>query len=291
MKTLNLFFALLLCTTASAQTSILADFKAIPLAPATAKAGFDASKTGIFDNHYMYNDCSVAMSAYADRLVKNGEPYKKAAEARSNKTNPAAQGAANDFSDLNSPETQAKIAKMSDAEKMKFAMEIQQRMANNKNIQQINTTNKPDPLTGLATQINQKANELALALPEYKTPTFPGYGACEGLCSESNPACGKIVAACENKVAHDFYNKQVAEYARLVKTSLDNYNAKKSELEKLLTDFDTQSKKYTTDDIHASVLGVYVAISSIAERMKRNEKAAALLIIDAKNNGYTQKDF
>ncbi len=291
MKTPYTFIAALLCAAASAQTTVLNDFKAMPLAPATAKAAFDASKTEIFDHHYMYNDCSAAMNNYANRLVKNGEPYKNAAMARNNATNPAAQAAANDFSDLNSPETQAKIAKMSDAEKMKFAMEIQQRMAKNKNVQQIQTTNKPDPLVNLTTLITQKANELALALPEYKTPAFPGFVACTGLCNESNPACAKIVSACESKVANDFYNKQVAEYAKLVKTSLDNYNAKKTDLEKLLSDFDTQSKKYTTDDIHASVLGVYVAIGTIADRMKRNEKAGALLILDAKNNGYTQKNF
>ena len=122
-----LFAGLLIKASLVAQTSMLAEFKAMPAFPADANTDFTSSKITKADSRYIYQDNSQPVHDYSIRLQNDARPYQDIVTAKARQGIPSGKAAANDFSDLSSPETQAKIAKMSKEEQMKFAMEIQAR--------------------------------------------------------------------------------------------------------------------------------------------------------------------
>lgn len=274
-----------------AQTAATSDFNSIPLIVGSSKAAFEQSKTKVFNGNYMYENYSDQIKLVFDQIQTHCEPYKKAAENKAVATNAPAAGAAADFADLNSPAMQEKIAKMSQEEKVKFAMEVQQRMAANKNVQQINQLNKPDPLLDLSTRITNEAQRLASLLADYKMQTRPDYSSCEKLCSESNPVCYKIVSTCQKKKAKDYYKQEMGNYADMMKKNQELMTEQKGSLAGLLQEYDAESKKYKTDDIHASAIAVYTAVGTVLDKVRACEESGALLMVDAKNNSFAKGDF
>jgi hypothetical protein len=271
---------------------MLAEFKTMPGFPVGAKEAFKAAKTEIFNDAPSYIDCSAPMQAYSKKLVADQKPFTDISVAKANQTNPAAAAAANDFSDLNSPEMQAKIAKMSPEEQMKFAMELQARIAQNKNVQTINKVNKPSPLTALSLKLSSSSQALLATLAaDFNEASFPGYNKCQGLCKETDPTCAKRVSACENKISHDFFNSEIVRYAAFIKETQAAYEARKAAFEADLATFDAQAAKYPKEEIASDYTGAFVMLGNIANRIKEYEKAGALLIIHAKNNPYCKNDY
>ena len=193
----------------SSQTSMFAEFKAIPAFPLGAKEAFKACKTSSVDSYYSFQDYSEPTILYLRKIQNDTKPFEAIVLAKGKAGIAPGMGAANDFSDLNSPETQAKIAKMTEEEKIKFAMEIQERMKNNKNVQYINTASKPSPLTAIVLKLSVSSQKLLSFLPEFTPAPFKGYGNCGDLCPViDDPTCAARMRICENKAAHAFTHRK-----------------------------------------------------------------------------------
>jgi hypothetical protein len=265
-------------------------YKSIPTqSVSTAKQCFAASEVNSFDSHYSYVK-SKDFDAFQEKVKTIVKPYTEATLAKGKAgTNPGV-AAANDFSDLNSPEMQKKIAAMSKEEQIKFAMEIRARMDQNKNLQQVNAINAPDPLVNLAIKISTASTELIKSIPTFTTAAFPGYSPC-GSCGELDDACAKKARICEEKIAKNFYSAQIQLYEKHMKGIMTNFNTKKLEYEKLLAQYDKESLKYTPNDINASATNVISSINGIATALLSNQEQGAKLIVEAKNNVYSKSEY
>lgn len=294
MKRIFNFTACLFAAGLSAQTSVVAEFKAMPAFPTTAKGAFAASKTQFFDNHYSYVDYSDAVKNFQTKVQNDIKPYTAIVTAKGTAATPAGVGAANDFSDLSSPETQAKIAKMTQEEKIKFAMEVQARMAANKNLQTVNAAAKPSPMVSVTTKIGVAYEKLVKTFATYQEGAFKGYNVCDGICGKEgviDPVCDAKIKACENKESHAFYAAETARYAQFMKDQLALFNKQKVEFENSLKEFDVQAAKYKPDEIATDYVTVLGWIGVIGGSIGDYEKSGANIIVGAKNNVYTQKEY
>ncbi|MGZ3883518.1 MAG: hypothetical protein ACXVPQ_04235 [Bacteroidia bacterium] len=276
------------------QTSMLAEFKAMPAFPATAQEAFKSSKTKVADKTCIYVGNSDAITAYTEKLKKDLEPYTAIILAKGKAGTPAGMAAASDFSDLNSPETQAKLAKMTQEEKIKFAMEIQARMAANKNVQTVNTINKPSPLTAITTQVGQAYQQLIPVLQEFKAGVNKTYNICDGICGGegvNDPTCQARITACENKESHAYFKEETTRYAQFMKDVTANYNKQKVNFEASLKQFDEQASKYSKEEIAGDYSLIIGWIGAISNFTGAYEKSGSEIIVSAKNNTYVKAEY
>ena len=274
------------------QISMLTEFKAMPTFPLGAKEAFKASNVSSADGYYSYQGPGVATNAYNKKLQIDTKPFQEIILAKGKQGITPGMNAANDFSDLNSPETQAKIAKMTQDEKIKFAMEIQERMKNNKNVQTVTAASKPSPLMVLVIKISNSSQKLLSFLPEFTLAPFSGYGKCNNLCPVyDDPTCDARMRACEDKAAHAFYIPEVKRYNDFMKNIIAQFNLNKTAFENDLKEFDTQASKYPKDEVAADYMNVFSAISLFSLKLEDYEKKGATIIVDSKNNPYCKNDF
>lgn len=293
MKNFLLFIAFGFACAASAQTSMLSEFQAMPAMPATAKGAYSISKINISaDKNYSYKGNSDAVTVYQQRIQNEIKPYTDIITAKGKAGIAPGMGAASDFSDLTSPEVQAKLAKMTQEEKIKFAMEVQARMNSNKNLQAVSATNKPSPMTGITTALGQSYQKIVATFTAFTAAPFNGYSSCPGLCNGDNdPNCEKKIQACESKASHSYYATETARYAELMKKVQADYAVQKKEFEAKLKEFDTAAAKYSKEDIAGDYSVVLGWIGGIAGQFGDYEQKGAELIVSAKNNVYVTKEY
>lgn len=274
------------------QTTMLQDFKSLPAFPVTASDAFTKSKIIANDGHYTYDRSSDAIYNYEQKLQNEVKPYTAIIEAKGKAGIPTGKAVANDFSDLSSPETQAKLAKMTQEEKIKFAMEIQQRMKTNKNVQSANEQIKLGPLTNLVLKLNASCTALFSTLAPYPPTTAKiRYDKCDFHCGENDQACGNRANACNKKETIDFYTTEVARYNAFIKTIPPAFNSKKDAFEKDLKEFDDQAAKYKKEDIAVECSNVLAMLTRFAVAVEAYEKQGATLLIEAKNDAFSAKSF
>jgi len=274
------------------QTSMFTEFAALPSFPPGAKEAFKAVKTSSASEYYSFQDYSTPTLAYQKKIEKDLEPFKQIILAKGAAGIAPGMGAANDFSDLNSPEMQAKIAKMTQEEKIKFAMEVQERMKNNKNIQTVTASTKPSPLMGIVLKLNSFSQKLLALLPDFSATPFPGYHQCDNLCPVvDDPTCATRTRVCENKAAHAFYTPEVKRYNDFIKNTTLQFNQNKAAFEKDLKEFDALASKYPKDELAADYMNVFSMLSSFLVKLQEYEKQGAGIIIETKNNAYCKTDY
>jgi hypothetical protein len=276
---------------ALSQTSMAAEFKAMPAFPTDVKEAFTASKVTITSDNCFYKESSDPVHAYIVKLQNDSKPYQAAILAKGQKGTPTGIAVANDFSDLSSPEMQAKLAKMSQEEKMKFAMEMQERMKSNTNVQAANALTRPSPLTGIVLKLSKSAEALAATLTPYGAAAPLKYDACNFNCGEFDKICSEKVAACNHRVSQAYYNAEIMRYNAFIKAIPPQYDLKKKAFEDDLKEFDKQAASYSLDETAADYSNVITMLYRIARMVENYEKEGAMILVDAKNNPYCRKDF
>ncbi|MBA2614027.1 MAG: hypothetical protein H0U95_18840 [Bacteroidetes bacterium] len=295
MKKINHFIFCALgfisCNMAS-QTHMLAEFKAMPALALSSTEAFKASKIKINDGVYFYEAASDPITAYNKKLHEDNKLNQDIIVAKGQAGIAPGMGAANDFSDLNSPETQAKLAKMTQDEKIKFAMEIQARMQNNKNLQAVSVQTKPSPLTGILLKLSTSLQDLLTIMPEYKKAPSPGFDKCAITCaSDNDPVCAAKIKACYNKISKDFYTAEITRYNAFIKNIATQYNLKKTAFENNLKEFDSQAAKYKREEIATDNSTVIALLMNVAERIEAYEKIGAMILLEAKNDNNCKNAF
>ena len=274
------------------QTSMLAEFKAMPALPVGAKEAFKASQVNYSSDMYFYKDYSLPVASYIKKIEADNKPYQDIITAKGKAGMAPGMGAANDFSDLNSPETQAKLAKMTQEEKIKFAMEIQQRMQSNKNLQAVSAQTKPSPLINIILKLNQSSQALLAVMPDFIRSPDATYGKCANLCPVDNdPTCEARINACYHKISSEYFNSEITRFNTLIKNAQSQYLLKKGAFENDLKEFDTQAAKCSKDDIAVDCSNALTMILAVATRIATYEKEGATLLVEAKNTTYCKNDF
>ena len=274
-----------------AQMSMVAEFATIPTLPTSAKDAFARCSTSVSkDKTVSYIQASNPIIEFQQKIINDSKPLQTIILAEGNKKTPQANSVVNDYSYLSSAEMQAKMAKMTQEEKMKFAMELRQKMNGDKNVQTFNV--KPN-LALLAEQ--QKVNDAYNTLMStINNPyTFKEESdKCNFNCKEYNDdACYKKTDACRNKEAHELFLKNIANYDAYLKTATATYNAAKVTFITTLTSFDAVAKNATDIEQAQAQSPVLGNISMVNEAIKNIEQNGASIIIGAKNNQYTKNEY
>lgn len=275
-----------------AQTSMLTEFKAMPAFPTDANTDFVSSKTTKADSRYMYQDNSQPVHDYSVRLQNDTRPYQDIVTAKGQQGIPSGKAAASDFSDLSSPETQAKIARMSKEEQMKFAMEIQARMNGNANIQAVQAQTRPSPLLGTVLKLSRSCDTLFATLkPFIKGPQI-NLNVCDFHCREyDDKPCYDRMTACNRKVSRDHYNEEINRYNTFIKSVHEQYELKRKAFENRLKEYDAEAAKYPANDIAGDNINALSMIMRISGMLSDYEKQGAMIVLEAKNDPYCGKDF
>jgi hypothetical protein len=283
-------------STAQAQINFVKELNAIPPLQKTAKEAFTVSEIKQNDTYFSYVSEGKARKTYADQILKKTELYQAIVKAKGAALTAPATQAAVDFSDLNSPEMQAKIAAMSQEEKMKFAMEVRQRMNNNQNIQTITNGTKTNPaLTQAEAEVGAAYTKLLeglqkIAMLHHKLDN----SACAGLCgseAEITEACAKKIAACESKAAHTHAAAGTKNYADYAGKCLAEYTKAKTNFLLSLTKFDEIAATLPDADKAEAMIAVAGWVAGVNAWFSGVEKDGAAVIVDAKNNVYTKGEY
>jgi hypothetical protein len=272
-------------------------FNATPALQTTPKGAYTMSTIQQYDNSCSYVDAGKQRNDFSEQVKEAMKPYIAIEENKAQTADAAGSKAATDFSDLNSPEMQAKIAKMSQEEKMKFALEVQKRVQSNQNIQTINTTCQENPaLLQAREKVDAAWKKMIDAIVDLKMQhhMLDLQKSCEGICgTEAHPVpdCSKKMEACENKASHEHVTAELKNYSDYIKAFQAALEKTKPEFTSALQKFEAVAKTCTNKDKSASLIAVYGYISALNSMYTDIEKQGAMIIVDAKNNVYTKKEY